>query len=313
MPAALVATSHSPLLTTADLPEHVAAPLAGALAEARAFALDFDPDLVVTFGPDHYNGFFYDVMPPFCVGLAATSVGDFGSQAGPLDVPEREARALSSAVLDAGLDIAVSLRMEVDHGAVQPLELLFGDIAGRPVVPVFINSVAPPFGPMSRVRLLGEAVGSHLRSSDRRVLFIASGGLSHDPPVPTLATADDAARRVLLGQHLPVSTTARAAREERVRSTARAFAEGTADIADLAPEWDRELMRMLAARELTGFDHWDPDEMTRVAGNSSHEVRSWVTAFAALAQYGTYEVTQTFYRPIRELIAGFGVMTARVA
>ena len=31
----------------------------------------FDPDLVVVFGPDHFNGFFYELMPAFCIGTAA--------------------------------------------------------------------------------------------------------------------------------------------------------------------------------------------------------------------------------------------------
>ena len=57
-----------------------------ALGSARAFARAFDPELVIIFGPDHYNGFFYDMMPPFCIGAAATSVGDYGLPPGPLPV-----------------------------------------------------------------------------------------------------------------------------------------------------------------------------------------------------------------------------------
>lgn len=69
MPAALVAMSHSPLLDFVEVPADVASDVNGAFDAARAFAKDFDPQLVVTFAPDHYNGFFYDTMPPFCVGL----------------------------------------------------------------------------------------------------------------------------------------------------------------------------------------------------------------------------------------------------
>ena len=90
------------------------------------------------------------------------------------------------------IDLAVSLDMQVDHGAVQPMEILFGDITAKPFVPVFVNSVAPPFTPLQRVRLLGEAIGRYLADLDQKVLLIASGGLSHDPPVPRLATANDA-------------------------------------------------------------------------------------------------------------------------
>ena len=39
--------------------------------------------------PNHYNGFFYNLMPPYCLGYAATSIGDYGSQAGP---PRRAGR-----------------------------------------------------------------------------------------------------------------------------------------------------------------------------------------------------------------------------
>ena len=40
-------------------------------------------------------------------------------------------------------------------------------------------------------RLLGEAVGRFAREQGQRALFIGSGGLSHNPPVPQLATATD--------------------------------------------------------------------------------------------------------------------------
>ena len=49
--------------------------------------------------------------------------------------------------------------------------------------------------------------------------------------------------------------------------------------------------------------------MARIAGNSSHEVRTWIAAYAALGAAGTYSVRYSYYRPIRELIAGFGLTT----
>jgi 2,3-dihydroxyphenylpropionate 1,2-dioxygenase len=309
MTLALVATSHSPLLEHAELDAEVSAELDGAFDEARRFVADYDPDVVVNFGPDHYNGFFYRLMPPFCVGYAAQSIGDYGSQAGRLDVPEDLARGIAEAALDAGIDLAVSLDMEVDHGAVQPMEILFGDITAKPFVPVFVNSVAPPFTPLQRVRLLGEAIGRHLAGLDQKILLIASGGLSHDPPVPRLATANADQRTMLLGQAGPQTPEARQARQERVYAAARDFAAGTATIQDLAPEWDRELMEILAGGDLTPLDAWTPDEMTRIAGNSSHEVRTWIAAYAALGAAGPYTVRYSYYRPIRELIAGFGLTT----
>jgi 2,3-dihydroxyphenylpropionate 1,2-dioxygenase len=309
MTLALLATSHSPLLEHAELDAEVSAELENAFDEGRRFVREFDPDVVVNFGPDHYNGFFYRLMPPFCIGYAAESIGDYGSQAGRLNVPEDLARGIAEAVLAEGIDLAVSLDMQVDHGAVQPMEIVFGDITARPFVPIFINSVAPPFTPLQRVRLLGEAIGKHVATLDMKVLLIASGGLSHDPPVPSLATATPAQREMLLGRGGPMTSEARAARQQRVVDTARNFAAGTATIQDLAPEWDRELLRILASGDLGPVDSWNPDEMARIAGHSSHEVRTWIAGYAALGASGPYAVQYSYYRPIRELIAGFALTT----
>ena len=309
MTLALLAMSHSPLLEFAELDADVTAELDQTFAAATQFVHNYDPDIVVNLAPDHYNGFFYNLMPAYCVGYAATSIGDYGSQAGHLDVPEDKARGLAEALIADGIDLAVSLEMKVDHGTVQPMEIVYGDITAKPFIPIFINCVAPPFTPVKRVRLLGEAVGRHLATWDEKVLLISSGGLSHDPPVPRLATATPAQRAMLMGQGQPLPAKDRAARQQRVIDAARDFAAGTADIQDLAPEWDRELLRILASGDLRPLDRWDPDEMTRVAGNSSHEVRTWIAGYAAMAAVGPYEVQHSYYRPIRELIAGFAMTT----
>lgn len=309
MTLALLAMSHSPLLEHAELDAELKDELEANVEVARTFVREYEPDLVVSLGPDHYNGFFYTLMPAFCIGLAAESIGDYGSQAGRLDVPEDLARGLAEHVLHAGIDAAVSLDMQVDHGAVQPMELMFGDITSKPFIPVFINSLAPPFTPMQRVRLLGEAIGAYLATLDRKALIISSGGLSHDPPVPQLATATPQQRGMLLGQGQPPTAEAREQRQQRVIQAAREFAAGTATIKDLAPDWDRNLMRILAAGDLTPLDAWAPEEMAEIAGNSAHEVRTWVAGYAALGAAGPYSVQHSYYRPIRELIAGFGLTT----
>lgn len=309
MSVALLATSHSPLLEFAELDPEVAGELEESFSAARTFVQDFDPDVVINFGPDHYNGFFYQLMPAFCIGYAAESIGDYGSRAGRLDVPEDIARGLAEAVIADGIDLAVSLEMQVDHGAVQPLEIVYSDITAKPFVPIFINSVAPPFTPLERVRLLGEAVGRFLLTLERKVLIVSSGGLSHDPPVPRIATATPQQRDMLMGNNGRPSDEARAARQQRVIDAAKAFAAGTSDIQELAPEWDRELMRILASGDLTPLDSWSPDEMTAIAGNSSHEVRTWIAGYAALGACGSYSVDYSYYRPIKELIAGFALTT----
>jgi 2,3-dihydroxyphenylpropionate 1,2-dioxygenase len=310
MPLALVAMSHSPLLEFSEPPAELTAEVAAAFGTARRFVEEFDPTLVVSFAPDHYNGFFYELMPPFCVGAAATGIGDYGTAAGPLRVPGDLARDLTQWILDEDVDIAMSLQMEIDHGAVQPLEILLGGIDSKPVIPIFINSVAAPFAPVRRIRRLGEAVGRYLAGLDERVLIIGSGGLSHDPPVPRLDTATEQQRAMILNGRHP-SPEARAVREQRVIAAAKAFSLGDSDIMDLNPAWDREVLSILGSGRLDPFDAWTADGMAESAGNSAHEVRTWIAAYSALlAGAGSYEITSSYYRPIREFIAGFAVTTA---
>src|ERR1700752_4916233 len=157
---ALCCMSHSPLVNLPGPSQDLLDDIETALGKARDFVTAYDPELVVIFSPDHYNGFFYRTMPPFCIGTAAQGVGDYGTYAGRLDVPTDDATGCARAVLESGVDVAISASMDVDHGTVQPLEKLFGDATARPVIPIFINSVATPLGPMRRGRALGAGVGT---------------------------------------------------------------------------------------------------------------------------------------------------------
>ena len=105
---ALCCMSHSPLLNLPGPSQELLDDIESAIAAAREFVTDFDPELVVIFSPDHYNGFFYNVMPPFCIGTAAEGVGDYGTHRGPLDVPADLATDCARAVLDSGVDVAIS-------------------------------------------------------------------------------------------------------------------------------------------------------------------------------------------------------------
>src|ERR1700742_5268730 len=98
---ALCCMSHSPLLNLPGPSRDLLDDIEGAIAQARDFVRDYDPELVVIFSPDHYNGFFYRAMPPFCIGLNANGVGDYGTHAGPLPVAEGLAAQCAQAVLDA--------------------------------------------------------------------------------------------------------------------------------------------------------------------------------------------------------------------
>jgi 2,3-dihydroxyphenylpropionate 1,2-dioxygenase len=306
---ALCCMSHSPLLNLEGPSQDLLDDIESAFAEARDFVTGYDPELVVIFSPDHYNGFFYRTMPPFCIGTAAQGVGDYGTHAGPLDVPDDVATDCARAVLESGVDVAISASMDVDHGTVQPLQKLFGDATARPVIPIFINSVATPLGPLRRVRALGAAVGAYLETLGKRVLVVGSGGLSHDPPVPTLATAPPAAlARIVHGE--PMTPEQRQARQVAVMDAAQAFANGDSPLQPLNPDWDHAFLELVDSNRLDEVDGWSNTWIEREAGHSAHEIRTWVAAFAALAAHGRYETVDRFYRAAPDLIAGFAVRTA---
>lgn len=303
--------SHSPLLNLPGPSQDLLDDINTALTGAREFVRAYDPELVVIFSPDHYNGFFYRVMPPFCIGTNAAGIGDFGTQAGPLNVPSDIATDCATAVLDAGVDVAISASMDVDHGTIQPLQTLFGDAAAIPVVPIFINSVATPLGPLKRARALGAAVGQFVATLDTRVLLLGSGGLSHDPPVPTLATAPRSALgRIVHGE--PMTPEQRLARQTAVIGLAEEFAQGRGPMHPINPEWDHRLLDILDRGDLVAVDDWPNEWIAREGGNSAHEIRTWIAAFAALASQGRYQTTQRYYRAAPELIAGFAVRTAEL-
>ncbi|MCC5577487.1 3-carboxyethylcatechol 2,3-dioxygenase [Microtetraspora sp. AC03309] len=309
MPVALCTTSHSPLMGLHDPDPAVRAEVDGALARARAFVEEFAPDLVVVFAPDHYNGFLYDVMPSFCIGAAATSVGDYGLPSGPLDVDRDAAYVIAKTVLGAGVDLALSEDMQVDHGLVQPLMFLFPSLTAVPVVPIFINCVAEPLGPAVRARRLGAAVGEAIGGLDRRVLVVGSGGLSHDPPVPRLSEATpDVAERLTHGRN--PTPEQRAAREGRTVAAAAVFARGEGNYRPLNPEWDALVLDRLAAADFGAIDERSNDWFVEQGGHSAHEVRTWIAAYAALHAQGPYEVRSSYYRPIPEWFAGFAATTA---
>jgi 2,3-dihydroxyphenylpropionate 1,2-dioxygenase len=300
--------SHSPLLDITEQRPELEADVRNAMGAARDFAAKIDPDVVVIFVPDHYNGFFHRLMPQFCVGTEAQTVGDYDSLKGVLDVPSDLALDLARSVLEAGVDVAISRRMDLDHATAQPLGALFGALDERPVIPVFINAAAEPCAPLSRARALGAAIGAFFADRSQRVLFVGSGGLSHDPPVPTLASAPQAlAERLISGRPLYP--------EEIDRKHAGAIAEGqrlaagTSERRALSPDWDQQLLDILAAGDLGVLDGWTDAEIGE-HGCGAQEIRTWVAAYAALTTAGPYEVGYRYYRPIPEYIAGFAVTTA---
>lgn len=303
--------SHSPLISYVAPPDNAEQRALEAIATLQSRLQSFRPEVIFLFAPDHYNGFLYDLMPQFCIGVQAESIGDYTSKAGPLDVPQAIAEACAEFVVEQGIDAAVSYRMLVDHGFAQPLEMLTGSLTRYPVVPIYVNGVAKPLCSMERAMRMGTAVGRYARTLGLRCAFIGSGGLSHSPPIPSIGNADPDTRERLIAGHNPTPEQ-RNARQQRVISEGKRAAEGQSTIRPPSPEWDQALLRMFQDKNWEGIAAMRNADVSAGGGNSAHETKAWVAACAAMhaATAGDYTFDYSFYESIPAWIAGFGAINA---
>ena len=307
---AFLGLSHSPLLGLNPLSQAADLQLHRALEAARNRVTAYAPELVVLVAPDHYNGFFNELMPPFCIGMEATSVGDYQSIPGPLNVDATAALALAEHLMDAGFDPAVSRKMRVDHGFAQSLQLLWGSLDTPPIVPIFINAVAQPGIPRAkRCREIGEGIGRFLDKEPRRTLLIGSGGLSHEPPVPTMLNPDPAVRERITVRR-ESTPEQREARMAQVMEAGRQMAAGCSKLKPINPAWDVRWMNALAegGRALDEICELTEESIERDAGLSGNESKSWLVARSALPTDRALACSMRHYQVIPEYIAGFGVM-----
>ncbi len=309
MPVKLICASHTPMMDFIHPAPEVEAEARATFATLAEEVAAFDPELIVLFAPDHFNGFFYDLMPPFCVGLRAVCAGDWDIGSGPLNVPEAIALDLVKAVQAADVDVAYSYRMQADHGFTQPLELITGDVARYPTIPIFINGAARPLPPARRAVKLGEAVGRFLAGRSERILVLGSGGLAHEPPTPQFGEVPPEVEEFLIAGRNPTPE-AREKRQANVLRNGRLLAEGKGSSLPLDAEWDLGLIDSFASGDLDRFLTMTDEEIRARGGRGGHEIRAWIAAFACLKAIGAYRAETRYYHPISEWIAGMGMVTA---
>lgn len=168
-----------------------------------------------------------------------------------------------------------------------------------PMVPLVVNTAAPPLPTMERCIGFGRALGDALRGSGAgRVLVVASGGLSHwlptnDPRDP--AMAEDRRHSVIHGRE--DARAFAAAREPRVR------AMGGDPHAHVNSAWDRWFLKQLGTGESEPIAALGDAGLEEQAGSGGHEVRTWLIGQAAART----PLVWTAYEPVPEWITGMGI------
>lgn len=318
MKSALVCASHSPLLYCYDKAPADWDAICDGFSRARAFVEDFAPDLVFVFGADHFNGFFLDLMPAFCIGLAAEATGDIGGFSGTLDVPAAVAMNCVTQLRANDIDVAVSYQMTIDHAFSQTLYKMTGGLASVPAIPVFINAITRPFVPFRRTRLLGEQIGRFASTLGKKVLFLASGGMSHHPTryYPAYGSGDQGVTAwQLSGGKTPASLT-HPQWLERLESMhhegAAMITRGERTAADmrLNAASDRLFLDVLLAGELAQFDLWNPDTLVAEGGIGSMELQTWIAATSAHLACGGHSPELDVYSVAPEIGIACGIVHA---
>lgn len=316
-PSALVCVSHSPIILMRARPPQAEPELLARYARCTQAIERFAPEQVIVFGTDHFAGFHLALMPAHCIGLACEALDDVGGFAGRLAVPAQAAADLVDWLRKADFDSAVSYKMRVDHGFSQPLKRLLGAHDRYPVIPVFIGALAPPYLPFRRSRLLGEAIGAHVRQGGRRTLFIGSGGLSHHPtryyPLPGEGEPAVAAYQ-LEGERGGSFTEAQwlARLHEMHVEGAEMLVSGRRTRADirLNPELDHAFLAHIAAGQLTALDDWQPQDIVARAGIGFLETHTWICATAAHLAAGGQAPQAPLYAPTLEYGIGYAMADA---
>ena len=144
-------------------------------------------DVAIVVYNDHGTDFFFDKYPTFAIGVADQyGVGDEGF--GPRPLPPVPGVAdfswhLAKSLIQDEFDMTVCQEMDVDHGLLVPLPLLWShdpdwDIK---VVPLVVNVIQHPLPSAARCFKLGQALRRAVESypEDLRVVVIGTGGMSH--------------------------------------------------------------------------------------------------------------------------------------
>lgn len=294
-----VLASHTTLMNTKwDEVDHLerAHAFRNALGDARSAVEASGADVAVIVGPNHFRGLWLDLMPTFTIGVGEVSgVGEHGTPAGPLPTDTDLARALHSSAIDAGFDLAMSARLQVDHGITHAVQWVVP--TGMPIVPVVVNCLAPPMARLDRCRAFGATLGRAIADfGDRRVVVIGSGGLSHQLPFPDWRSpqSDD-------DEYLVRSWIDGRDNWEQYEPRRRGIVVGAPP--RIAQDFDHEVLDTLArggGGQLVDYE----SSLAEVGGNGADELRNWIIATAAC---GFAPARTVCYSPMPEWLTGMAV------
>ncbi len=268
------------------------------------------PDLIVAFLDDHFENLFRTLMPSLAIGIAETHSGPADYMMEALKFTEKAVMPGKPAVAEtmlrrltaAGFDLARMGEVEYGNNLLVPLSFIRPEF-DVPVIPLLINVFSPPLISYGRAFDFGAAVRDVLDEmpGGLRVFFLATGGLSHWPPVwmegapeddtflQRMRTYQTQGPKVLAGDPELYSDLAR---YEIQMMTHMQWPLGHQHPL-VNPDWDREVLAAIKAGDLPYLRGQTYEQVERRGGHGGHELLNWVALAGAMrgapADYTAYE------------------------
>lgn len=299
-----IAMSHSPMIMTSE--EAAGEKGQGFIqkaAEMKKWLKESGAEIIVLISDDHFNSYFYDQMPSFTIGIdRCEGWGDWQIPEYDIPVEKDLAKHILNTGLENNVDFAFTMRMKVDHGHTQAVYFLNEELE-IPVVPIAVNTAAPPLPTMDRCFQVGELVRQSIESweSDKKVAIVASGGLSHWVPIPKIDSQkeeDQDLIQILKNGRQEIEQLDEYLETRKTRVTS--LKKGPVN-----EEWDRQFLKLITEKDYKTLRSWSTDLIEEHFGNGGQEIHNWLVLLGALQ---SFENQVVFYEPIPEWVTGMAIV-----
>ncbi len=299
-----VAMSHSPMIMTNEVGGGEKGQLfLNTLADMKKWLEEIGTDVIALISDDHFNSYFYDHMPSFTVGIdQCEGWGDWDIPKYDIPVEKELAKHVVDIGLKSNVDFAFTMRMKVDHGHTQAVHFLNPELR-IPVVPISVNTAAPPLPTMDRCFQIGEVIRQAIESweSDKRVAIVASGGISHWVPIPKIDSnrpEDLELIKVLTNGRQEIEQLDEYLRKRKTRVTS--IKSGPVN-----EEWDRKFLCLITEKDYQALRQWNSEFIEENGGNGGQEIHNWLVLLGILQEF---DPQVACYEPIPEWVTGMGVV-----
>lgn len=199
------------------------------------------PDALIIIAAEHFANFFFDNMPPLCMGMADDYEGPIEDEEW-LAIKRRKIPGcpdLSRRIIESVMqqcDLAYAQEWKFDHGIMVPLHFLTPNY-DIPVIPVNINCQCPPLIPLHRAYEFGRALRRACDEMPERIAIVGTGGISHWPATPNSGKINE--------------------------------------------DWDRDFLKKFLVNDREALISYTDEETYRDAGQGGFEIRTFIAVAGA--------------------------------